>query len=271
MTRPLVRARPSRLLSIVGRLIIAVAALAAVVAGGGTTVTAHGPSPDVNSDQSLSSPSVVQLFAGWNNVPYMGLTLPLPDALSNVRPHVTIIWQYVAATQEWRGWREGLPLRSASLVQLEKSSVYFMYSTQGGLWTQPLVAPLPGSSEPESPSGTWEVVFNRSVAEFGLSQTVRFDAIGTGAISHAGGVEQAFTVSSTALATVDRLMRANDFYRSWPASAVTGCSGCSLWEITIRDPGGEQIALQADDWGLSGALFVLVEQLYAILLTAAGW
>ena len=270
MTCPLVHARPSRPLNIVGRLIIAVAALAAVVAGGGTTVTAHGPSSDVNSDQSLSSSSVVQLFAGWNNVPYMGLTLPLPDALSDVRPHVTIIWQYVAATQEWRGWREGVPLRSASLVQLERGRAYFMYSTQSGLWTQPL-APLPGPSEPESPPGTWEVVFNRSVAEFGLSQTVRFDAIGTGAISHAGGAEQAFTVGSTALATVDQLLRDNDFYHNWPGSAVTGCGSCYLFAITIHDPSGGQVTLQADDWGLSGALTALVEQLSAILLAAARW
>ena len=270
MARPPVPARPSQPLRVIGRCFIALTALAVAAATGWTAVTAYGPSSDVNSDQSLSSPSAVQLFAGWNNVPYMGLTLPLPDALSDARPHVTIIWQYVAATQEWRGWREGVPLRSASLVQLERGSAYFMYSTQGGLWTQPL-APPSSSPQPGSLPGAWEVVLNRSVETFGLSQSVRFDATGSGVMSQAGGAERAFTVDSTALATVDRLLRDNDFYRNWPGSAVTGCPGCSLWEITIRDPNGGQIVLQADDFGLSGTLLALVDQLYAILLAAVGW
>ncbi|MCY3887410.1 MAG: hypothetical protein OXG19_06860 [Chloroflexi bacterium] len=246
------------------------AALAAAAASGWTAVAAHGPGSDANSDQSPSSAPVVQLFAGWNHVPYMGLTLPLPDALNDARPHVTTVWQYDAAIQKWHHWREGLPPQVASLAQLERGGVYFVFATQGALWTQPL-APPSSSPEPGSRPGAWEVVFTRSVDALGLSQTARFDATGSGAMSQAGGAEHAFTADSTALATVDRLLRDNDFYRSWPGSAVTGCPGCSLWEITIRDPNGGQIALQADDFGLSGALFTLVEELYAILLAAVGW
>ena len=270
MARPLALALSSQLLSSIGRIIVALAVLAAAATAGWATVAAHDPSSESNSDRELSSAPVVQLFTGWNHVSYMGLTLSLPDALTDVRAHVTMVWQYVAATQEWRSWREGLPTRATSLIQLERGSVYFVHSTQDGLWTQPFAPPL-SSPEPESLPATWEVLFSRSMAALGLAQTMQFDATGTGTIGQAGGTEQAFTVDSTALATVDRLMRDNDFYRRWPASAVTGCGGCSLWEITIRNPSGGRVILQADDFGLSGALHALVEQLSAILLAAVRW
>jgi hypothetical protein len=53
-------------------------------------------------------------------------------------------------------------------------------------------------------------------------------------------------------------------------STVTDCGGCFLYEITIRRPSGGVTTLQADDFGLTGALFTLVEQLSAILIPLVG-
>lgn len=248
-------------------------AVLVVAAGAGwAAVAAQEPDPEAEPLPELPTTPPVLLFEGWNNVAYQGLTLPLPDALNDARGHVTTVWQHVAPTQEWRVWQEGLPPGVASLAQLETGGVYFVRSTVGGVWMQPLLPPtiLPDPPEPEAPAAAWELTFSRSASALGLAQTVHFDASGAGGASEGGGAEQPLSVEVAALAGIDGLLHANDFFRTWPASAVTGCGGCFLYAIAIREPGGGQITLQADDFGLTGALFTLVEQLSAILIPAVG-
>ena len=255
----------------VRRLIVILVAFAIAAAAGWAAVAAQEPEPE---PQPTTEPPVapqVQLFKGWNNVPYTGLSLPLPDALNDARGHVTTVWQHVAQTQEWRVWQEGLPPAVASLMMMETGGVYFVQSTTGGMWTHPLAPPteLPAPPTPEVPPAEWELTFSRSADAFGLAQTLSFDATGSGAAGNSGA-EQALNVNAAALAAVDGLLRANGFFGAWPTSTVTGCGGCFLYEITIHGPSGGVTTLQADDLGLTGALFTLVEQLSAILIPLVG-
>lgn len=221
--------------------------------------------------QEPNTPSTqeVRLFSGWNNISYQGITLPLPDALNDARSHVKTIWQHVAETQEWKVWQEGLPPSIISLKQLQAGGIYFVQATESVVWTQPLTPPVtpPNLPEPIAPTMEWDLVFTRTANAFGLTQTLHFNATGIGSISESNNAEQEATVGTESLAVTDKLLRENNFFNSWPATPVTGCGSCFLYEITIQNPNGEKVTVHVDDFGLTGALFLLVEQLSAILIS----
>ncbi len=245
-------------------LSLAAATIALSIAGGVSDPVAAQEPPEPQ----------VQLYAGWNNVLYQGIALTLPDALNDARSEITTVWRFVAQTQAWQVWQDGLPASVASLDGLEPAGVYFVFSRSARVWTQPLsppeALPPPAEPEPEPDPVPWAVTFTRSTAVFGLVQTIQFDESGQGTGSRNGGSPQPISVSRAAVAAIDQMLTDNDFFREEPTNSVSGCGNCFRYSITISDRSGGVVVLESDDVGLSGALFALVEQLSAILIPAVG-
>ena len=235
--------------------------------------------PEAASAQT-PTPTVTALFAGWNNVVYQGVSLPLPDALNDARDDISIIWQLEASSQTWRVWATALPTVAVTLPELEPGGVYFLFSRQARLWTQPLIAPAAPSLPPPDPqpdpppdpppsAGLWQIQFTRTASILGLEQTLTFDESGAGSAGSAGsgpGGSQPVTVTSGSRETVRAILTANDFFAGATAEDLSGCVNCFRYTLAIRDRTGNVITVQTDDLRLSGALFTLVEELTRILL-----
>ena len=101
---------------------------------------------------------------------------------------------------------------------------------------------------------------------FALEETIAFDETGQGTVQ-ADGVAAATTVGAAPLASVDAILRSNEFFAAWPANTRSGCASCFRYAIGITPPTGAAIRLETDDLGLSGQLFQLVNQLTSILIT----
>ncbi len=222
--------------------------------------------------QAQEDGPVVQLYAGWNNVAYQGIALPLPAALGDAHEDVPVVWQFHAPTQAWNLWSLELPPTLRSVTALEPGGVYFLLSLRERAWSQPLTPPPPPPPQPEpepkpAPAAAlWQITFTRTTVLFALEETIAFDETGQGTVQ-ADGVSAATTVEATPLASVDEILRGNDFFAAWPANTRSGCVSCFRYAIAITPPTGAAIHLETDDLGLSGQLFQLVNQLTSILIT----
>ena len=244
--------------------VLAGVALFGVASGG----PLGGPEP---ASAQTPTPTVTVLFAGWNNVVYQGVSLPLPDALNDARDDVSIIWQLEASSQTWRVWATALPTVAVTLPGLEPGGVYFLFSHQARLWTQPLTAPAAPSLPPPDPppsAGLWQVQFTRTASILGLEQTLTFDERGAGSAGSGPGGSQPVTVAAGSRATVGAILTANDFFAGATAEDLSGCVNCFHYTLAIRDRSGNVITVQTDDLRLSGALFTLVEEMTRVLLAA---
>ena len=232
-----------------------------------------GPGP---ASAQTPAPTVTALFAGWNNVVYQGIALPLPDALNDARGDVSVIWQLEASSQTWRVWSEALPAAAVSLPALEPGGVYFLFSQQARLWTQPLTAPAAPPAPPAPPeepppqeappvAELWQIQFTRTAAILGLEQTLTFDESGAGS---GPGDTQPVTVDAGSRATVGAILEANEFFVGAAPEDLSGCVNCFHYTLTIRNWAGDVVTIMTDDLRLRGALLTLVDELTRILLAA---
>ena len=235
--------------------------LALTVALAAFLLAAGGPA----RAQDEAEPTV-QLYAGWNNVLYQGIALPLPDALGDAHSDVSLVWQFDAPSQTWRLWSADLTPSLNSLAALYPGAVVFLRSRVERLWTQPLRPP----PEPAQPTvaGLWEVSFTRTTVLFDLQETIRFDETGAGTVTTAQGESSATSVAGASLMAVDQDLRSLNFFRAWPPDTRSGCLSCFRFSIAIRAPDGTRIALETDGAGTTSDLLELVNQLTGILLAA---
>ncbi len=250
-------------------LIAVLAALPLAFAGGAQPASA----------QEGEEPTVL-LYAGWNNVLYQGIPLPLPEALGDAAGDVSIVWEFDAAAQTWRLWSVDLPEALRTLSVLQPGGIYFLLSQTQRIWTQPLSAPPPAPTveppepepEPEPPaaSGLWSLSFSRTTVLFTLNETIRFDESGQGIVASGQNAEEPMTVNAAQLAAIDQIMRGADFFAGWPAESRSGCTSCFRYSLTISAPSGASVSLETDDLGMSGDLFALIDRLTSVLIVALG-
>lgn len=104
---------------------IAVAAAAAALLWGGA----------LSREVGAQGPGVV-LEAGWNNVAYLGETLPVVTALGEAAGSVEAVWHWEASTQRWSNYFGAAP-SIATLIVLEAGEAYWLRATESATWMQP--------------------------------------------------------------------------------------------------------------------------------------
>ncbi len=95
-----------------------------------TALLARGAPPAAAEDAPVS------LASGWNNVPYLGETLPVDDALNNAAPDVLAVWEWVAPFRLWRAYVPSDALLS-DLVVLTPGRAYWVRAARAVDWLQP--------------------------------------------------------------------------------------------------------------------------------------
>ena len=214
--------------------------------------------------QAQSAPAV-PLFAGWNNVAYQGIPLPLPDALNNVRGTVPTVWKLDAPSQQWQVWSANIPASLSSLSSVSPGDVLFVHAASAITWMQPLTPPPPA---PTSQPTLWEITFSRTTILFNFEESITFDENGLGTVTNTQGTAAAVLVNVGSLAGVDATLDTNGFFASATPDTRSGCTSCFHYTIVVRAPDGSSITLNTDGAGVSGALQRLVNQLTAILITS---
>ena len=93
----------------------------------------------------------VALDTGLTSVAYLGPTLPVLDALTNVSDVVTAVWFFdgfaAAGTSPWRTWNPALPDALQGLSALESGEAYFLVSDTAAEWEFAGVVEAPASVE----------------------------------------------------------------------------------------------------------------------------
>ncbi len=81
-------------------------------------------------------PGSVSLGSGTTYVAYLGPTLPIVDALTNVVGLVSTVWRFEdsGTASPWRSWNAGLPEGVQGLSRLEFGGAYFIVSTAPVAW-----------------------------------------------------------------------------------------------------------------------------------------
>lgn len=130
-------------------LVVLLAAVAWALVPSGIALAQTAPAAD--STAALVAP--VRLFAGWNDVLYQGITLPVEQALSGAVASVPVIWEFDAASQRWNVWAAAAPAVAHSLTHLQPGGVYFLQATRATFWLPPLVAPPAPPAEPAESDG----------------------------------------------------------------------------------------------------------------------
>ena len=247
--------------------------------------TAQAPSP------ALVAP--VRLFAGWNDVVYQGIPLPVGQALGSVADAVPVVWEFDASSQRWNVWAAGAPAAARSLGYLQPGGLYFLRATRATFWMPPRTPPPPVVAEDAPPAtddatadnapatdgalsddttepGLWEVRFTRTTPLFALQDSLRFDETGSGVVATLNAPDRAVLLPAALLASVAATLTANDFLQQHPLDVRSGCGSCFHYALTVRAADGRTVTIQADDVGLSGALLTTVNQLVAALLDSLG-
>ncbi len=93
----------------------------------------------------------VPLDAGLTSVAYLGETMPVRDALSNVADVVSAVWFFdgfaAAGTSPWSTWNPALPDALQGLSALESGEAYFLVSDTAAEWEFAGAADPPASVE----------------------------------------------------------------------------------------------------------------------------
>ena len=229
----------------------------------------------------------VRLFAGWNDVFYEGVTLPVEQALGSVADAVPVVWEFDASRQRWNVWSASAPAVARSLSFLQTGGLYFLRSTRATFWLPPLTPPAAAAADPAPGSadagadgdeagsvpaqaGLWEVSFTRTTPLFALQDGLSFDDSGRGVVETLGAPARDVVLDADRLAGIARILEASDFLQQHPQDARSGCVSCFHYEVAVRAPDGDRVTILTDGVGLSGALLTMVDQLVAALIAALG-
>jgi hypothetical protein len=138
------------------RLHLAVLFVVVVLTGGllGAIPGGQSAAGEISGGLEDALPPGVSLSSGTTYVAYLGLTLAVAEALTNVSGNVSTVWLFEESGggSPWMSWSAGLPAEIQGLSELKFGRAYFIVSTAAAEWhfaaVEPPVFPAPQALVP---------------------------------------------------------------------------------------------------------------------------
>ena len=150
------------------RLVVLVALVALLVAA----VSIPGTP---NQTAAQTTPTQIALAAGTSLVPYLGPTLDVEAALTNIATDLSAVWEFESGVETWSLWSPALPDALQGFADLIFGRAYFVTISQAATWE------FAAGDLPPAPASANLAAGGNAIVHFGDAQSID-DALNADAV-----------------------------------------------------------------------------------------